>query len=104
MKHAIVHHLDLATALLVAHRAAQSYALRLAKYQPQTTWVQETEAEIRFVAKGLALKGRIRVDARQVEFELNVPLLLRPFQSMALPILEREVLEWIGKAGRGELT
>ncbi len=103
MKHAIAHHLDLPTAIVAAHKAAEAYALRLAKYQPTTTWVRETQADIHFKAKGIDLKGTIRVDKGHIEFELHVPLLLRPFQALAVPILEREVREWIGKAERHEL-
>lgn len=67
-------------------------------------WVSEDKATIGFVAKGISLDGTIQLQANSIDLELDVPFLLRPFQKMAVGVIEGEIKEWIGKAKTGELA
>lgn len=97
MKHIIPHNLDAATARAVADRAFAEYQKRYPTYQPEIRWVTDQCAEIGFNAKGLRLRGKVDVDPSAIAFELNVPLLLRPFQKRAVEVIDREVRLWIDR-------
>lgn len=103
MKHIIDHDLDVATARKVADRAFAEYKARFPNYEPTVNWSSERQAEISFNAKGIRLKGTMEIAAKAIEMELNVPLLLRPFQKMAIEVIDREVRVWIGKAHQGQI-
>lgn len=98
MRHAIPHDLELSQAIAATHRAAEAYTEKLARYEPHVEWRSDTHADIAFRARGFHLRGSLDVEPRAVVFHLDVPLLLRPFQSLAVPVLEREVKAWIEKA------
>jgi hypothetical protein len=38
-----------------------------------------------------------------MDMELEIPLLLRPFQGAAVKVIEQEVCSWIEKANAGEI-
>jgi hypothetical protein len=40
----------------------------------------------------------------EVEMDLDVPFIFRPFKSRALGLIETEVITWIEKAKNGELS
>lgn len=103
MKHAIPHDLDTATAKKVADRAFTEYSNRYPEYRPQMAWVSDRRADVSFNAKGVKLSGAFEIDPSAISLELDVPFLFRPFQKMALEVIEREVRVWIGKAKAGEL-
>ena len=103
MRHLVSHELTPEQARRVAERAFASYAERYAKYEPKLTWLDATRARASFHAKGISLGGTIELQPGAIAFELEVPWLLRPFQSRAVAVVEREVRLWEQAAERGEL-
>lgn len=103
MKHAIKHDLDVPTAKKVAEHAFAEYQARYAQYNPHMHWATDQRAEISFHAMGMDVRGSMEVAPSEIDVDLNVPFLLRPFRSKALDVIEREVNRWIGKAKAGEM-
>jgi hypothetical protein len=103
MKHVIPHTLDIPTAKKVTDRAFAEYSSRYPQYHPTFQWANDRRADIGFNAKGIKLKGAMEVADGQITMELDVPFLLRPFQKIAIEVIEREVKVWIGKAKAGEI-
>jgi hypothetical protein len=102
MKHAVPHDLGPERAKKVAEAALSSYEKKFAKYQPHARWTSETRANISFTVKGISLNGALEVRPNAIEMDLDVPFLLRPFQSTAVGVIEGEIKEWIAKAKAGE--
>ena len=103
MKHSVHHDLGQERAKQVAQAAFQSYRDRFAKYEPQATWVNERHADISFQVKGLKLNGSLDVNPSDIEMDLDVPFVLRPFKGKALGMIEAEINKWISKAKTGQL-
>jgi hypothetical protein len=103
MKHVIPHDLDLPTAKRVVDRAFDEYKARFPEYKPSLTWVSDRRAEVSFNAKGIKLHGSMELEPNAIALELDVPFLFRPFQKVALEVIEREVRAWVAKARAGEL-
>lgn len=103
MKYAIKHDLDVATAKKVTEKAYDSYKARFADYKPTFNWATENRADVSFNAKGITLAGSFTILPSQIDFELDVPFLLRPFQSKAVEVVESEVKAWIQKAKNGQI-
>ncbi len=103
MKYSVAHDLGQATARKVADAAFRSYQAKLGKYHPETRWVSDTRAEIGFSIKGINLKGSLEVKPTSIDMELDVPLLLRPFQNLAMGVVQDEIRSWIEKARAGEV-
>lgn len=104
MEHRVSHDLgrDLGKKVTVAAFAA--YAQKYAEYNPRMTWTGDYRADAAFTVKGFELKGTVEVRDREVALDLSVPLLLRPFKSKALEVIEREIKVWVEKARRGEVA
>lgn len=103
MKHVVPHHLGQDKARKAADAALASYKERFAKYEPSATWQNERHADIMFRVKGVTLKGGLDINPDNIEMEIEVPLLFRPFKNKALDLIEREVTKWIAKAEAGEI-
>jgi hypothetical protein len=103
MKHVVPHDLGQERAKQVATAAMDSYAKKLAKYSPRTSWVSDGRASISFSVKGMTLNGAIEVTAQTFEMELDVPFLLRPFQGTAIKVIEDEIRGWMAKAKAGTI-
>lgn len=103
MKHEIAHSLDIPTAKKVTDRAFAEYSARYPQYHPTFAWATDRRADIGFNAKGIKLKGSMEVAEGKILMDLDVPFLLRPFKSVAIEVIEREVKVWIGKAQAGEI-
>lgn len=84
--------------------AWKSYSDKFGKYSPTMQWTSEDQAKIGFVAKGISLDGSIRLLANSIDLELDVPFLLKPFQKMAVGVIEEEIKVWIGKSKNGQLV
>lgn len=95
MEHVIAHDLDIATARKVADRAFDEYKTRFAKYSPSLRWISDRSAKASFTAVGYTLKGAIELSDGKITFDLDVPLLLKPFKNIAVEIVERETKRWI---------
>ena len=103
MKHVIRHGLDHATAQKKAHAAFKAYAHRFEKYSAAVRWVDDAHAVITFKAKGLEFKGSFTLAAGAVEMEMDVPMLLRPFQNQAVVAVDEEMNKWVALARAGKL-
>lgn len=102
MKHVVPHDLGQEKAKEVAQAAFQSYRERFAKYNPQANW-NDQHADISFSVKGFSLKGSLDVNPKNIEMELDVPFVLKPFKGKALGVIEEEINKWAAKAKAGEL-
>ncbi|RYE94213.1 MAG: hypothetical protein EOO75_02540 [Myxococcales bacterium] len=103
MKHSIKHDLDLATAKKVTEKAFDTYKAKFAEYNPTFSWASDSKADVAFKAKGITIAGSFTVLPTQIDFDLDVPFLLRPFQGKAVEIVDKEVQEWIQKAKNGQV-
>ncbi len=104
MKHSVPHDLPIPLAKKAADAALKSYSERFAEYDPQIAWINEQLAEVTFRVKGLSMKGSFEIRDSAVDMDMEVPLLLRPFKSKALEVIEEQITKWIDKARRGELA
>lgn len=103
MKHSVPHDLGKERAKQVTNAAWNSYSERFTKYSPTMTWISEEVAQIGFTAKGMSLEGTIKLEPNSIDLKLDVPFLLRPFQRMAIGVIEQEIRVWIEKAKNGEI-
>jgi hypothetical protein len=103
MKHSVPHDLGLERAKKVTESAWESYSQRFSSYKPTMTWTSDTQAKISFSVKGASLEGGIEVGESNIDLELEVPFLLKPFRGKAISVIEEEIKEWIGKAKAGEI-
>ena len=53
--------------------------------------------------KGIRAAASIELHPGQIEAQMDVPLLLRPFSKMALSVVDETFQKWIDKAHNGEL-
>jgi Putative polyhydroxyalkanoic acid system protein (PHA_gran_rgn) len=104
MKHSVSHDLGKERAKQVMEAAWSSYSEKFGKYSPTMKWLSEEHAKIGFVAKGISLDGQIKLLPNSIDLELDVPFLLKPFQKMAVGVIEGEIKAWIAKAKNGELA
>ncbi len=103
MKHSVNHGLGKEKAKQVALKAFESYQERFAHYHPEATWMTDDRADISFKVKGISLNGTLEVKESDIDMDLDVPFLLRPFKGKALGVIEEEIKKWIAKAKAGEL-
>lgn len=103
MKHSVPHDLDPETARRVAEKAWASYQQRFSEYSPTINWTSQQRAEVGFSAKGINLKGALELKPGEIELDLDVPFLLRPFKGKAISVIEEEIKKWIGVAKNGQL-
>jgi hypothetical protein len=103
MKHVIKHDLTPEMAKKVAVQAAERYTAKFAKYDACVDWCSDTQATITFKVKGVKAAASIDLQPGQIEADMDVPLLLRPFKKMALNAVEDTFQKWIDRANRGEL-
>jgi hypothetical protein len=103
MKLEMPHDLAPDLAKKAAERAFDAYREKYGNYNPSLTWTSDTHADAAFSAKGIKLKGHIELKPKTIEFDLDVPFLLRIFRKKAMEIMERELSLWVGKAKAGEL-
>lgn len=103
MKHTIKHDLDIPLAKKVTEKAFESYKAKFGEYNPTFKWATDNKAEVSFKAKGITLAGSFTILPGAIELELDVPFLLKVFQSKAVEIIDTEVKEWIQKAKAGQV-
>lgn len=104
MEHRVAHDLgrDLAKKATVA--AFDAYAAKYSEYNPKTKWTGDYSAIVSFKVKGASLEGKVEVLESAITLDLDVPFLLRPFKSMAIDVIDREIKTWVAKAKAGELA
>jgi hypothetical protein len=103
MTHSVPHDLGPEKAKQVAEAALATYSEKFAQYSPQIKWVGDRRAEISFTVKGFALKGLLEVNTSNIDLDLDVPFVLRPFKGTAINVIEQEIKSWIAKAKSGQL-
>ena len=103
MKHVVPHGLGFDKAKKVADAAFEAYRARFPQYKPTAKWVNDRRAEITFSVKGLTLDGALEVDEKNIEMDLDVPFILKPFKGKAISVIEEEIQNWIKKAKAGEI-
>ena len=87
----------------VARAAFDSYVKRFSDFNATASWSAEDKAKIAFSIKGASIKGDVDVTDTNINIDLEVPFLLRPFKDMAMGKVKGEIDEWIAKAKRGEI-
>jgi hypothetical protein len=103
MKHSVPHDLPIPLARKAADAALEHYSRRFEEFAPEVTWTTDTTAEVLFKAKGMNIKGLFEVVQDAVHMELDVPMLLRPFRTKAMAVIEEEIQRWIERAKAGKL-
>ena len=103
MKHVIKHDLSPELARKAIGKAAEHYTEKFEKYDAKLQWANDDAAEITFRAKGMNVAARLDILPGQVAVQMDVPLVLRPFKSKALSVVDEVIRKWVGKAQRGEL-
>jgi hypothetical protein len=98
MKHVVAHDLPEALARSTVEKALGSYRQKYPQATMNLAWVDERTANVQIGAKGFDVKGTLSIAPREIVFDMNVPLLLRPLQGKAMAVLDREVNAWIQKA------
>ena len=104
MKHSVPHDLPFDLAKKAADSALQAYRARFPDYDPQVVWTGDKTAEVTFKALGSTLKGSFEILDKSIEMDMEVPLLMRPFKSKAIAVVEEKIRDWIGKAKDGQLS
>ncbi|MEM7436018.1 MAG: polyhydroxyalkanoic acid system family protein [Myxococcota bacterium] len=104
MDYTIKHDLSPELARKAAQKAAEYYTNKWAKYDAKTTWHGEDRAEISFRVKGVNVAATLDMQPGQIVVAMDkVPLLLRPFKSKALDVVQQTMVKWVEKAKNGEL-
>lgn len=98
MKHAVAHDLPTPLAKETVERALASYREKYPHATMALEWTGDLEADVQVGAKGFDVKGTVKISKTEIVFDMNVPFLLRPLQSKAMAVLDREVTAWIQKA------
>lgn len=94
-RHSVKHSLELDAIHQLIERAFVYYQSRHPKYEPTLSWLEPNKAELRFNAKGLKLGARVELVPGEAIVEMDVPLLLRPLQGVARPVIDREISRWL---------
>lgn len=102
MKHSVTHGIDKPLAKKATEKALEAYKERFAEYNPTVTWQSDDHAKVEFKAKGMTLKGDFELTDNEVNIEMDVPLLMKPFRKKAVSVVENEILAWVEKAKNGE--
>jgi hypothetical protein len=103
LKHRIPHDLSLDLARRATAKALDTYRAQFPQFKPGGEWTDADHARLWFSPPGSRLEGAVTVQRDAIELELEVPLLLRPFRTKAIAVIEAEVQRWIAKAKAGEL-
>lgn len=95
VRHSVKHSLEPDAIHQLIERAFSYYEGRHPKYEPRLSWLEPNKAELRFNARGLKLSARVELLPGEAQVEMDVPLLLRPFQGAARTVLDREIQRWL---------
>src|SRR4051794_39555199 len=95
MKHRFLHGVDQDRAANAVKQAFQHYHRRYPNYGLDLAWTGPFSATLSFRAKGLAIRCDLAIEPDAVEVEVDLPLILRPFQGRVKTLAEREARVWI---------
>lgn len=102
MRHRVSHGLSEEAAKQVVQKAIDKYAERFARYKVQGRWTDERTVVVGFAARGKHLEGTVRLEPSAIVFEMDVPLLLRPFTGRATAKIDEHVARWVREAKSGD--
>lgn len=102
-KHAVKHDLAPDVAKRVLEKALDSYKERFPEYSPTASWKGDSHVDVAFKVKGMKVDGQIDLKPGQIEMDLEVPFMLRPFRKQAIELVEAQIQKWIAKAKAGEI-
>lgn len=103
MRHRVSHELSDEDAKQVVERAIAKYADRFTRFDVQGRWTDERTVVVGFAARGKRLEGTVRLETSAIVFEMDVPLLLRPFTGRATAKIDEHVARWVQKAKTGDI-
>lgn len=95
VRHSIPHAIGAEQAKQLIERAFAHYRDRYPKYEPTLNWTEAHRGEIVVSIRGYKLTGRIELAPAATVIEMDVPMLLRPFQGTALKTIDREANRWL---------
>lgn len=95
VRHAISHALPQDEAQKLIDRAFAHYLERYPKYEPTLHWQDPQHGEICVSIRGYKLHARVVLGPGETVVEMDVPMLLRPFQGTAVRTIEREAQRWL---------
>lgn len=104
IEHRLTHDLTPEVAKRCLEKALEGYAARFPDYRPTYNWTGSDEVAIAFSAKGVTLKGGVRLRPGAMEIDLDVPFLLRPLKGTAIKVIEDEFRKWMQEAKAGRLA
>ena len=103
MRHTIRHELEDAQARRLLDLAFDSYRSRYSASSPMLDWQDGARARFSFSVKGRTLHGDLTLAPGAFEVDLQVPLLLRPFEARARRAIDDEVRRWVTRAQAGDV-
>lgn len=103
MKQVVRHNVSQEQAREAIETAIGVYSRKFPQYKPQTRWPDKNHAQVSFQVKGMALTANIRVLARQLDMDMDVPILFWPIKNQAMKLIESELRKWLARAEAGEL-
>jgi hypothetical protein len=77
--------------------AFASYGAKFHKYAPKMDWISDSEAALNFRALGTSISVAIRISYGKLEIESRLPLRMRPFASLAVNTIDKEIDAWLRK-------
>lgn len=104
IEHSLSHDLSPELAKRCLEKALEGYAAKFPDYHPTYTWKGSDEVGISFSAKGLTLKGGVKLRPGAMQIDLDVPFLLRPLKGTAIKVIEDEFRKWMQEAKAGRLA
>ena len=103
MKHVIQHGVSQKQAKEAIEAAIKVYSRKFPEFQPRTTWLNDSKAQVTFRVKSLTLTANIEILPNTIESDMDVPFVFLPFRSRALRVIEDEIRKWVARAKAGEI-
>lgn len=103
MKKSFPHDLSKDQAKKATQAAIDKYTEKFSDFNPQAEWITDDKAEVSFSAKGVTLEGSFELKQDEIEMQMDIPFLLRPFKGKAVSVIEDEINKWVAKAKSGDL-
>jgi hypothetical protein len=95
LRHSIPHSLSDDEARQMLDAAFAHYHARHPGYHPSLSWLNPRQATLGLRIGGYELSGRLSLRPGEVGIEMDVPLLLRPFQGTVKQRINREAARWL---------
>lgn len=79
------------------------YALQFPQHVPTLSWITECKANISFRASLTTLTGTLEIRSTNIDFDIKIPFLLRPFQHQFFNTIAQELSIWTKKIEAGDV-